>query len=217
MTRRGQDRGYTQEGEEGRVGRRDRPGGGGVRAHRPGRPSGWATSRPSRRGRRSRRARPSRPTRPDGSSWLEDDCRNWRKQRHTCRARLRAAPRGGGLRGQLLHGAALRQAPPGRRWPPSATQGTRPATSELSWLPGECQVDFGEADFRVRGVTTRGHYLCTSFPHSNVGLPRSSGAETSECVCQGLRNVFEFVGGVPRRAVDNATEVGRRAWATGSW
>ena len=35
--------------------------------------------------------------------------------------------------------------------------------------------------------------------------------ETSECVCQGLRNVFEFAGGVPRRAVfDNATEVGRR-------
>ena len=35
--------------------------------------------------------------------------------------------------------------------------------------------------------------------------------ETSECVCQGLRNVLEFAGGVPRRAVfDNATEVGRR-------
>lgn len=35
--------------------------------------------------------------------------------------------------------------------------------------------------------------------------------ETSECVCQGLRNVFEFTGGVPRRAIfDNATEVGRR-------
>lgn len=34
--------------------------------------------------------------------------------------------------------------------------------------------------------------------------------EASECVCEGLRGVFEFVGGVPRRAVfDNATEVGR--------
>ena len=82
---------------------------------------------------------------------------------------------------------------------------------ELSWLPGECQVDFGEADFRTRGVTTRGHYLTVSFPHSNVGLTQVFWGETSECVCQGPGNVFEFVGGVPRRAVfDNATEVGRR-------
>ena len=81
----------------------------------------------------------------------------------------------------------------------------------LRWLPGECQVDFGEADFRVRGVTIRGKYLTVSFPHSNVGFTQVFWGETSECVCQGLRNVFEFVGGVPERAVfDNATEVGRR-------
>ncbi len=28
----------------------------------------------------------------------------------------------------------------------------------LRWLPGEVQVDFGEADFRVRGVVTRGEW-----------------------------------------------------------
>lgn len=28
----------------------------------------------------------------------------------------------------------------------------------LRWLPGEGQVDFGEADFRVRGVVTRGEW-----------------------------------------------------------
>lgn len=82
----------------------------------------------------------------------------------------------------------------------------------LRWLPGEVQVDFGEADFRVRGVVTRGKYLTVTFPHSNVGLTQVFWGETAECVCQGLREVFEFVGGVPRRAVfDNATEVGRRA------
>ena len=44
-----------------------------------------------------------------------------------------------------------------------------------------------------------------------VGLTQVFWGETAECVCQGLRNVFEFVGGVPRRAVlDNATEVGGR-------
>ena len=72
-------------------------------------------------------------------------------------------------------------------------------------------MDFGEADFKVRGVLQRGYYLTVSFPHANVGLTQVFWGETSECVCQGLRNVFEFVGGVPPRAVfDNATEVGRR-------
>ena len=81
----------------------------------------------------------------------------------------------------------------------------------LRWPPGEAQVDFGEADFRVRGMTVRGKCLTVSFPHSNVGLTQVFWGETAECVCQGLRNVFEFVGGVPRGAVfDNATEVGRR-------
>ena len=44
-----------------------------------------------------------------------------------------------------------------------------------------------------------------------MGLTQVFWGETAECVCQGLRSVFEFIGGVPRRAVfDNATEVGRR-------
>ena len=81
----------------------------------------------------------------------------------------------------------------------------------LRWLPGEVQVDFGEADFRVRGEVARGKCPTVAFPHSDVGLTQVFRGEAAECVCQGLRNVFEFVGGVPRRAVfDNATEVGRR-------
>lgn len=67
------------------------------------------------------------------------------------------------------------------------------AVLALNWLPGEVRVDFGKTDFRV-----------------------SNGAqifwdETAKCVCQGLRSVFEFVGGVPRRvAFGSATEIGRR-------
>lgn len=68
----------------------------------------------------------------------------------------------------------------------------------LRRLPGEVQVDFGEADFRVRGVVTRGKYPTVTFPHSDVGLTQVFWGETAECACQGLRNVLEFVGGVPR-------------------
>lgn len=75
-------------------------------------------------------------------------------------------------------------------------------------------MDFGQADFRVRGVVTRGHFLVVTFPRPDVGLAQVFWGETAECVCQGLRDVFEFLGGVPLRAVfDNATEVGRRVGA----
>ena len=79
------------------------------------------------------------------------------------------------------------------------------------WLPGEARAGFGEADLGVRGVLTRGKCPAAAFPHPDAGPAQVFWGETSECVCQGLRNVSGFAGGVPRRAVfDNATEVGRR-------
>ena len=50
-----------------------------------------------------------------------------------------------------------------------------------------------------------------SFPHSNVGLTQVLWGETAECVCEGLADVFEFIGDLPKRAVfDNADGIGRR-------
>ena len=81
----------------------------------------------------------------------------------------------------------------------------------LEWAPGEAQVDFGVCDFRVLGVVREVHYLVVTFPFSNVSLAQCFWGETSECVCEGLKAVFEFCGGVPLRLVfDNATGVGRR-------
>ena len=66
-------------------------------------------------------------------------------------------------------------------------------------------------DFRVLGVMREVHYLVVTFPFSNVSLAQCFWGETSECVCEGLKAVFEFCGGVPTRLVfDNATGVGRR-------
>lgn len=72
-------------------------------------------------------------------------------------------------------------------------------------------MDFGEADFYYRGISRRLKYLVVSFPHSNDGFVQVFGGETAECVCQGLENIFEYIGGVPPLLVfDNATGVGRR-------
>lgn len=82
---------------------------------------------------------------------------------------------------------------------------------KLEWATGEAQVDFGVCDFRVLGVVREAHHLVVTFPFSNVSLAQSFWGETSECVCEGLKAVFEFCDGVPLRLVfDNATGVGRR-------
>lgn len=71
----------------------------------------------------------------------------------------------------------------------------------LEWAPGEAQVDFGVCDFRVLGVVREVHYLVVTFPFSNVSPAQCFWGETSECVCEGLKAVFELCGGVPLRLV----------------
>ena len=146
-------------------------------------------------------------------SWLLEDRRCWFKQRHTAR---RVFDRLVGERGFAGSYTTVQRYVRRRRGELADELDAREAQGFLllDWLPGECQVDFGQADFRVRGVVQRGHFLAVAFPHSNVGLAQVFWGETAECVCQGLRDVFELLGGVPLRAVfDNATEVGRRVGA----
>ena len=57
----------------------------------------------------------------------------------------------------------------------------------------------------------RQSYFVLTFPFSSVGLAQVFPGENAECVCQALKNIFEYVSGVPVRIVfDNATGVGRR-------
>lgn len=54
-------------------------------------------------------------------------------------------------------------------------------------------------------------YLTVSFPYSNDGFVQVFGGETVDCVCQGLKNIFEHIGGTPGLMIfDNVTGVGRR-------
>lgn len=146
-------------------------------------------------------------------SWLLEDRRRWLERRHTAK---RVYDRLVGERGFEGSYSTVQRYVRRRREELAAELDAREAQGFLlpGWLPGECQVDFGQADFRVRGVVTRGHFLVVAFPRPDVGLAQVFWGETAECVCQGLRDVFEFLGGVPLRAVfDNATEVGRRVGA----
>jgi len=137
--------------------------------------------------------------------WLEEDQTRWRKQRHTAKRihdRLTQESKGYDCSYNIV-----------QRYVKEVRGMLRAqhASQELVWHPGESQADFGEADFLERGALVRKKYLTLSFPHSNNSFTQVFGGETGECVCQGLKDIFTYIGGVPWVIVfDNATGVGRR-------
>ena len=137
--------------------------------------------------------------------WLEEDQTRWRKQRHTAKRihdRLKSESEGYDCSYNIV-----------QRYVKQARGMLRAlrASQELVWHPGESQGDFGEADFLERGALVRKKYLTLSFPQSNNSFSQVFGGETAECVCRGLKDIFVYIGGVPRVIVfDNATGVGRR-------
>ena len=138
-------------------------------------------------------------------SWLEGDKNQWRKQRHTAvRVHDRLCAEIAGY--NCSYCTVQRYIKTLRR-----EQRSQRANQELVWHPGESQADFGEADFIESSEQLRKKYLTLSFPQSNDSFSQVFGGETAECVCQGLKDIFEYIGGVPSVVVlDNATGVGRR-------
>ena len=143
------------------------------------------------------------PFKPIIQEWLEEDKKHWRKQHHTAKRVYDRLVKEHGYEGSYN----LVQ----RYMKKCRTQQVAKANLELVWDPGPAQVDFGEADFYEAGKLCRKKYLTVSFPYSNNGYSQVFGGETAECVCQGLKDIFEFIGGVPPLLIfDNATGVGRR-------
>lgn len=138
--------------------------------------------------------------------WLTEDEQNRHKQRHTAQRvfnRLQKAfpdfdcsyPT------VVRHVRSFRQ----------RQQLSRNGFLELQWHPGEAQADFGECDIFLNGSRRVCRYLVVSFPQSNAAFVQCFLGETAECLCQGLMDIFQHTGGVPRRLIiDNATGAGRR-------
>lgn len=136
---------------------------------------------------------------------LEEDRRCYHKQRHTAKRvfeRLRAE-----------HGFSGSYSAARRHMKEIRPKGPRGESVRLGWDPGTMQADFGQADFDYAfgGGRARMRYLPMSFPYSNHGVCEVFADEKDVCVCQGLKDCFEHIGGVPPViALDNATEAGRR-------
>ena len=137
------------------------------------------------------------------TEWLEEDQKHWSKQRHTAKRIHERLQEEFGFTGSYDSVQKFVQK--------IRTDIQTKGTQELLWEPGCAQVDFGEADFNEDTDCVRRKYLTVSFPYSNDGYSQVFRGETAECVCQGLMDIFNYIGGVPYLLVfDNATGVGRR-------
>ena len=137
--------------------------------------------------------------------WLDEDNKNWQKQRHTARR----------IWQRLCdeYNADIAECTVSRYVAKEKKKRKQPYEHflDLVWQPGEAQADFGVADFCIQGIKKRMSYFVLTFPHSNVGLSQILPGQNAECVCEGLKRIFSYIGFVPNRIVfDNATGIGRR-------
>lgn len=137
--------------------------------------------------------------------WLGGDQRRPRKQRHTAKRVFDRLVEEHAFVG--TYSPVQRFV---RKWKARNRQAGEGFT-ELVWPAGTAQVDFGQAEAIIAGVRLVLHIFVVTFPFSNMRFVQAYRGETAECVCHGLRTVFEHIGASPRHLVfDNATGIGRR-------
>ncbi len=77
----------------------------------------------------------------------------------------------------------------------------------LVHLPGEAQMDFGEALVKMGGVLRKVHFLAMVLPHSDAFFVMAFERECTETFWEGHVRAFEFFGGVPWRISYDNTRV----------
>lgn len=146
------------------------------------------------------------PYKPAIDQWLDDDRKENPKQRHTAKRIFDRLVEEYAMT-DISRTTVERYVGKAK----AALKTTEDAFLDLVWSPAEAQADFGEASFYIKGVRCKLKFFVLVFPFSNVGFVQVLPGENAECVCQGLRNIFDYIGGVPGRIVfDNAAGVGRK-------
>ena len=134
-------------------------------------------------------------------AWLELDKKAPRGQRHTAQRVFDRLRKEKGYKGS--YDSIKRYMRRKRELEGRVTEGFLP----LAQPPCHAQVDFGSfAYFDASGTQRCGHALDVSFPHSNAGWMQVFPSENQECLLEGLRRIFYYIGGVPHRLrADNMT------------
>ena len=132
--------------------------------------------------------------------WLLEDRNMPKKQRHTAKRiydrLVKEYDFGGGERTVRQYVSQRRQL--------LGQQGEKFA--QLLHPEAYTQADFGEFRAFRNGQLTTFQYLVVSFPYSNAGFAQVLPGENSECLLEGLKWIFQHLGGVPREILfDNLT------------
>ena len=131
---------------------------------------------------------------PTIDAWLEKDQKAPRKQRHTAKRvydRLREEK---GYKGSYT--SVKRYVRKKKQSLRIATEGYVP----LAQPEGHAQADFGEFQYHDgEGKERKGYALTVTFPYSNNGYTQVFRSQNQECLLEGLKRVFEHIGGVPKR------------------
>ncbi len=136
--------------------------------------------------------------------WLIEDKKAKRKQRHTAKQVYKRLVKEYGEAFDCSYRTVAGYVSKRKKEIYVKSQGYLP----LEHIPGEAQVDFGDADFYENGYLYSGKYLNLSFPYSNKGYLQLFKGENTECLLEGLISIFGHIGGVPYRIwFDNTTTI----------
>ena len=133
------------------------------------------------------------PFKPLIDSWLAEDKKAPRKQRHTAKRvfkRLRKEADGFNCSYRLVAEYVKKKK---LELNLKRKEGFIP----LNHSPGEAQGDFGAADFYENSMRHSGKYFVLDFPYSNGGFLQLHYGENMECLLESMKAIFEHIGGVP--------------------
>jgi len=129
----------------------------------------------------------------DIDGWLEEDLNAPRKQRRTAKKIFQELQQLYGTGFDLSYRTIARYVAKKKKALYQNDEGYIP----LEHPAGEAQVDFGEAVFVENGIKYEGYYVTMSFPFSNVGYIQIFKGANIECLLQGMKDIFEYIGYVP--------------------
>lgn len=152
------------------------------------------------------------PFKSEIDSWLTEDKKAKKKQRHTAR---RVYDRLSELHGETFdcsYRTVAGYVAMKKKEIFKKIEGFLP----LEHIPGEAQADFGDAEYYANGKLYSGKYLNLSFPASNMGYFQLFKGENQECLFEGLESIFNHIKGVPIRIwLDNASTMVKKILKNG--
>ena len=152
------------------------------------------------------------PFKQDIDSWITEDKKARRKQRHTATRVYNRLVEKYGDNFNCSYRTVAGYFSKRRK----EIFGNKTGYLPLEHIPGEAQADFGDADFYENGRLFRGKYLNLSFPNSNKGYVQQFKGENQECLFEGLINIFKHIGGVPVKIwFDNTSTIVKKILKSG--